>query len=138
MRQLKNISISGVLVGFIVVVATTIVLSILSPLIFSRLVQSGDMNALMTSMGPLNYALAVIFISSAFGVFICNKVANSNKLINAILVMALYAAFSYWLSTTPSNLNNPYPQWYVVMSYILLVPGAYVGYQISARLNKNA
>ena len=134
---MKSVNITGVLVGFLVVVAASIVLSILSPVIFTKLVQTGNINVLMTSTGPLSYALIILFISSAFGVFICNKVANSNKMINAILVVALYAAFSYWLSTSPSNRIKPYPHWYVVMSYIMLLPGAYAGHQVSIRLNKN-
>ena len=80
----------------------------------------------MSSAGPLSYALAVLLISSAFGVFICNKMANSSKIINTTLVVLLYAAFSYWLSTSPSNLSNSY----VLMSYVILVPGAYVGNKV--------
>lgn len=127
---MKSISISGVIAGFLVVIATSIALSILSPLIFSRLVRTGDMDVLMSSAGPLGYALAVLLISSAFGVFICNKMANSSKIIYTTLVVLLYAAFSYWLSTSPSNVSNPYPQWYVLMSYVILVPGAYVGNKV--------
>lgn len=134
---MRDISISGVLAGFVVVVATTIVLSILSPIIFAKLVQSGDMDVLLTSTGPLVYALMVIFVASAFGVYICHKVANSSTLINTILVVALYATFSYVLSTAPSNEIKPYPSWYVVATYVILIPGAYVGYQMAVRLNKS-
>ena len=134
---MKNFSISGVLTGFVVVVATSIVLSILSPIIFAKLVRTGDMDVLMTSAGPLGYSLAVLLISSAFGVFVCNRVANSRNIINPILVVLLYAAFSYWLSTTPSNANNPYPHWYVLTSYLLLVPGAYIGDRIYFWVSKN-
>ena len=135
-QLLRDISISGVLAGFVVVVATTIVLSILSPFIFSKLVMTGDMDILMTSTGPLSYALLVILVSSAFGAFICNKVANRGEIFNTFLVVLLYAAFSYWLSTSPSNLSKPYPQWYVWMSYLLLLPGAFTGYGIFVWLEK--
>ena len=133
----RDISISGVLVGFIVVVATTIVLSILSPFIFSKLVQTGDMDILLTSTGPLAYAIVILFVASAFGVFIGHKVANSSKLVNAVLVVILYAAFSYMLSTAPSNENKPYPPWYVVTTYVVLLPGAYAGHRLFVRLNKS-
>lgn len=138
MSILKQIHISGVLVGFIVVVSTTIVLSIFSPLIFSKLAHSGDKSALLTNTGPLSYAIGVIFISTAFGVFICNKVAQRNKLVNGVLVIALYAAFTYWLSLSPSNRVKPYPDWYVFMNYVMLAPGALAGYSASKRFNKNA
>jgi len=137
MPHFKSISISGVLVGFVVIVATSIVLSILSPFIFSNLLKTGDWNVLITSAGPLSYALTVLFIASVFGVFICNKVASNNELINAILVVALYIAFTYWLSTSPSNMDKPYPQWFKVMSYLILAPGAIVGHYLSIKLNKN-
>ena len=125
------------LVGFVVVVATTIVLSILSPFIFSRLVQSGDMDILLTSTGPLVYAVVVLAASSAFGVFICHKVANSSKPANAVIVIVLYAAFSYMLSTAPSNEDKPYPPWYVVTTYVVLLPGAYAGHRLFVHLNKS-
>ena len=136
MQSLKSLSPSGILAGFAVVVATTIALSIPSPFIFSQLVRDGDMDVLMTSPGPLGYALLVLFASSAFGVFVCNKVANGARIINPILVVTLYAAFSFWLSTTPSNQDNPYPQWYVILSYVLLAPGAWVGHRIFSRTDE--
>ena len=134
MAHMKEISISGVLSGFVVVVATTIVLSILSPIIFTKLVQSGDMDILLTSTGPLVYAVFVLLVSTAFGVFVCHKVAGSPFLVNTILVVVLYAAFSYLLSTAPSNEIKPYPLWYVVTTYLVLIPGAYVGHQLAVRL----
>lgn len=137
-RKLKSVSTSGVLAGFFVVVATSIMLSILSPFIFSKLVRTGDLDVLMTSAGPLSYALVVLFISAAFGVFTCQKVANSSKIINTTLVVLLYALFSYWLSNSPSNANNPYPQWYVLMSYVILVPGAFVGNKVYFWLHESA
>ena len=133
---MKEISISGVLVGFVVVVATTIVLSILSPFIFSGLVETGDLDILVTSTGPLVYAIIVLFVATAFGVYAGNKVANSARVVNAILVVLLYAAFSYLLSTSASNKIKPYPLWYVVTSYAVLLPGAFVGHRLSARLSR--
>ena len=138
MTQLKEISPVGVLVGFVVVVATSIVLSIFSPIFFSQLVRSGDMNSLVTSPGPLSYALVVIFISTAFGVLACSMVAQRTKLVNVVLVVALYGAFSYWLSLSPSNQAKPYPDWYILMSYIVLIPGAMVGHYASRTFVKNA
>ena len=135
---MKGLSVAGILAGFVVVVATTIVLSILSPIIFTKLVQSGDMDILLTSTGPLVYALIVILVSSAFGVFICHKVADSPFLVNTILVVLLYAAFSYLLSTAPSNEIKPYPLWYVVTTYLVLIPGAYIGHRLAARILRNA
>lgn len=138
MDQVKEISVSGVLVGFVVVVATSIVLSIVSPLVFSGLVHTGDLDALVTHPGPLSYALVVIFISSAFGVFISIKVAEKTNWINVTLVIILYGAFTYWLSLSSSNQAKLYPDWYVLMSYVVLIPGAIVGYYSSKRFTKNA
>lgn len=135
---LRSISISGVMAGFIVMVATSIVLSIVSPLLFSDLVKTGDLDILLKSTGPLSYALVTLFVASVFGIFICGKVANSTKSINSFLVVVLYAAFTYWLSTSPSNIRNPYPEWYVAMSYLLMAPGAIVGHYLSVKLNKNS
>ena len=137
MNQIKEISISGVLVGFVVIVATSIVLSIVSPLIFSGLVRSGDMDALVTNPGPLSYSLIVIFISSAFGVFTSSKVAEKTSWVNMVLVIVMYGAFTYWLSLSSSNQAKPYPDWYVLMSYFVLVPGAIAGYYASKKFAKN-
>ena len=131
------ISISGVFIGFIVVVAASIVFSIFSPFIFSKLVQTGDLDVLMISTGPLVYALTVLFTAAALGVFICAKIANRANIVNSILVILIYAAFSYWLSTAPSNQNQPYPQWFVFLSYVLLVPAAGVGHQAFLWIHKN-
>ena len=133
---MKDISISGVLVGFVVVVATTIVLSIFSPFLFSSLVETGDLDILLKSTGPLAYALVVIFVATMFGVYAGNKVANSVKLINGVLIIVLYAAFSYMLSVSPSNKIKPYPLWYVVTSYVVLLPGAIAGHWLSTKLIK--
>lgn len=125
------------LVGFVVVVATSIVLSILSPIFFSQLVRSGEMDSLITNPGPLSYALAVVFISTSFGVLACSMVAQKARLINAVLVVVLYAAFTYWLSLSPSNQAKPYPDWYIWMSYIVLIPGAMLGHYASSKFVNN-
>lgn len=138
MQQLKEISTVGVLVGFVVVVATSVVLPILSPIIFSQLLRSGDKDVLTTSAGPLGYALVVIFVAAAFGVLACSVVAQKARWINVILVIALYAAFTYWLSQSPSNLAKPYPNWYVLMGYVVLIPGAFAGHYASKRFAKDA
>ena len=136
MNDLKAISVSGVLAGFVVLVATTIVLSILSPFLFADLVRSGDLDVLMTSPGPLAFALGVTFIASAFGVFVSGKVADKLHWINVILVIACYVAFTYWLSLSPSNQAKPYPDWYVLLSHAVLVPGAIAGYYAAKKFAK--
>lgn len=138
MGQLKAKGIAGALVGFVVVVASSIVLSLVSPLIFFRLVQSGDLDVLVTSPGPLAYGLAVIFISSAFGVFVCGMVAGKILWINAVLVIALYGGFTYLLSLSPSNQAMPYPGWYVLTSYIVMLPGALAGHYASSGFTRDA
>jgi len=134
----KKISPLGIFVGFITVVATSIVLSLLNLVIFSHLMtEIAPLNILYESTGPLMYALSVLFIAVVTGVLVASKLAKYNSLHNAVGVVILYALFSYWLSQSPSNIGK-YPEWFVFASYIVLLAAMFVGYFLSARVSKNA
>lgn len=133
MLSLKSVSVPGVLVGFVTVVASSIVFSLLSLVIFSGLVESGGDDVLMTSTGPLSYALGVLAVSTVLGVVVCSKLSGMPSPVNTIGVIVAYGAFAYLLSRSPSNAARPYPEWFVVASYLILVPSAIVGHLLSAR-----
>jgi hypothetical protein len=134
----KKISPLGIFVGFITVVATSIVLSLLSLVIFSYLMtKDAPLNILNVSTGPLMYSLVVLFAAVVTGVLVASRLAKYNSLHNAVGVVLVYALFSYWLSQSPSNMGN-YPEWFVFASYIVLVPAMFFGYFLSAKVSKNA
>ena len=126
-----------VFLGFIVVVVTSIVLSLLNLVIFENLItKNAPLNILEVSTGPLIYSLAVIVISVIFGIFIAANMARYNSIYNAIGVVTLYVIFTYLISQSPSNMGK-YPQWYIVASYAVLIPALIVGHSLSAKLSKN-
>lgn len=106
----------GVAVCFVTLVATTMVLSKFSLFLFAGLIEGGDENVLMTSVGPLSYALGVLVAVTVLGVWVCSRVAGSASLVDATRIIVLYAAFSYWLSQTPSGLEYPYTRWFEIAS----------------------
>jgi O-antigen ligase len=133
-----KVSFLGVFVGFIVVVATSIVFSLLSLAIFSFMItEDAPLNILSISTGPLVYSLFIIFVAAITGILIASKIAGYSSWPNAVGVVVLYTLFSYWLSQSPSNIGK-YPQWFVITSYILLIPSIFCGYYLSTKMSKNA
>jgi hypothetical protein len=133
----EKLSPLGVFLGFIVVVVTSIVLSLLSLVIFSNLItKNAPLNILEISTGPLIYSLAVIVISVISGIFVTANTAKYNSIYNAIGVVTLYVVFTYLLSQSPSNVGK-YPQWYVIAGYVVLIPALIVGHFSSNKINKN-
>ena len=138
MKLLKKVSPLGIFLGFVTVVATSIVLSMLSVVIFSDLLTDGaPLNILNVSTGPLVYSLLVVVLAVVVGILVASKLAKYNSLANAIGVVFVYGLFSYWLSQSPSNLGK-YPEWYVWASYLVLFPATLVGYYLSSWCSKNA
>ena len=133
MLPLNRISVAGILVGFVTVVASSIVFSLLSLFIFSELIEGGGDDVLMTAAGPLVYATAVLALSMILGVIVCSRLSKAVSLVNTIGLVIVYCAFSYMLSQSPSNLTMPYPDWFVAMKYAILFPAAFVGHILSAR-----
>ena len=133
MKALEGVSVLGILVGFVMTVASTIAFSLFSIAIFANLIEGGSDDVLMTSTGPLLYALAVLALSVVLGVWVCSRVSKLFSVVNSLGVVAVYGTFSYLLSQSPSNLDNPYPMWFVVSSYVILVPSAALGHFLSAR-----
>jgi hypothetical protein len=129
----------GVFVGFVTVVATSIVLSLLSLAIFTEmLTKNAPLDILTTSTGPLVYSLFALFVAIVVGVFVTSQLSKRVSIINSIAVVVVYGLYAYWLSQSPSNLEKPYPGWYVISSYVLLFPAALIGHLISEKMSKNA
>jgi hypothetical protein len=137
-EHLKYFCPLGIFVGFVTVVATSIALSLLSVVIFSHLItDDAPLNILNISTGPLIYSLLVILVAVVVGILVSSKLAKYNSLTNAIGVPLLYALFSYWLSQSPSNIGK-YPEWYVLASYLELLPATAIGFFLSSWAAKNA
>ena len=134
----KKPSIAGILVGLVTVVACSIVFSLLSLALFAELVARGPDDILTTSTGPLLYAVCVLFVSVVLGIFVCARVAGRAARLDAALVVLLYAAFTYALSRSPSNLNTAYPAWFVLSQYLVLLPAAAVGHVVARRSTRSA
>ena len=127
----------GIFVGYITAVATTIVLAILMLAIFSSmLTRSAPQDILMTSTGPLLYSLASLWVAIVVGVYVAAQLSQGARLANAVALAIVYALYSYWLSQSPSNLDRPYPDWYVISSYALLLPAALLGHLVASKLGK--
>ena len=127
----------GIFVGFITAVATTIVLAILMLAIFSpMLTRDAPQDILMISTGPLLYSLASLWVAISVGVYVTAQLSRRARLTNAVALAIGYALYSYWLSQSPSNLDRPYPDWYVISSYVLLLPAALLGHLVASKLAK--
>ena len=72
----------------------------------------------------------VLFISVVTGVLIASKVSGYRSMFNAVGIVVIYALFSYLLSQSPSNLEKAYPTWFIICSYIVLLPSAVFGHYI--------
>lgn len=132
-------TILGIFVGFIAIIASSIVLSLLSIAIFSGLLtKDAPLDILMTSTWPLVYALIVIVISIIVGVFVSASLSKRTSLVGAFSVVILYGLFSYWISQSPSNLEKAYPYWYTISSYVILFPSAILGYFVTKKIGVNA
>lgn len=70
------------------------------------------------------------------GVWMAVKLARRRSIYNALGVALLYALFAYLLSQSPSNLENAYPQWFVIVSYVILLPAALLGHVMLGIINK--
>ena len=131
--SLRGLSIPGVLVGFVTTVATTIVASLLSLALFADLIEEGPDDVLMIATGPLLYALLALSVATVLGVWVCASLSRTPAAVNALGIVVLYAVFSYLLSRSPSNLDNPYPHWFEVARYLVLLPAAAFGHGLSLR-----
>lgn len=57
--------------------------------------------------------------------------------ISPLGVILLYTLYAYWISISPSNLEQPYPQWFSITSYAVLLPSALLGHHVAVK-TKNA
>lgn len=85
---------------------------------------------LTVSTGPLLYALGALAVAAALGVWVCAVLSKTPAAVNAAGVVVLYGLFTYLLGQSPSNLDNPYPGWFEVARYLILVPAAAVGHRL--------
>ena len=133
---MKGLSVKGVAVGAIVALSTSIVLSILMPLVFIDSVRTGKMDVLITSTGPQLYTLGTLLISGMFGIYIGAVVAGRSTWHNATAVTAVTALLVYLVNRPAAGLPKDYPDWFIVASYVLLLPALVGGYYLSKGTNK--
>lgn len=136
----QRFSAKGLAVGAVTVIATSIVLSVFMPLVFSDLVRTGQMDILIMSFWPQIYTLANLVVSGVFGIYICSVVAGKVSWENAFGVILISALMAFILNQPVSEWSSTPPTWFAVASYSLLVPTLVLGHlvaRLSQRIDSN-
>lgn len=129
--MLQKLSIKGVVVGSITVIASSIVLSMLMPLFFVDLIKTGKLDVLITSFWPQIYTLGVVLVSGVFGVYISSVVANRASWLNSVGVILVSVLLTYIINKPTSEFTKAYPMWFSVLSYSLCFVSLVIGYFVS-------
>lgn len=136
--MIKDISIKGIAVGSITVIATSIVLSILMPLVFIDFIKTGKLDVLITSFWPQIYTLGVVFVSGVFGIYIGSSAANKVKPVNSVAIILVSLLLTYIVNQPVSEFAKIYPTWVTISSYILCASSFFIGHYLSIKLITNS
>ncbi len=130
----------AILVGFLADIVGTVVASFLFAVVVGIIIKSLEIksdNEIIHNI-TMVYSMLIACFFSGVGGYVAGKVAKRDEILNALSARLAGIIFSVFLVYKYPSLISSYPKWYSFLSFVLVLPAAYLGGVLARKKNDDS